>query len=121
MERKDNSFLYTNLKSTQNNPKKAVEKYREEKEQIKTNKVKEEKAILIQKYLQGYKSRMNLRKQYQNDLTKNLGDLEKLSQIVLMQKNQTFYLPIKNLLQLIRTFNMMVRLRRWPSILRKKK
>ena len=121
MDRKDNSFLFSNLKTTQHNPKKAVEKYKEEKQQIIVNKQKEQKAFVIQKYLQGYKSRMNLRKQYQTELTKNLTDLDKLSQLLLMTKNQTFYLPIKNMLVLIRTFNLLNRLRVWPKIMRKKK
>ena len=47
MERKDNSFLFSDVRGKKDNQKKAVEKYREEKEQIKVNKVKDENAFVV--------------------------------------------------------------------------
>lgn len=63
MEGRDNDFMFSDFKKgTKDNQKKAIQKYREEKEQMKTNKVQLEGASRIQKYLKGYQARMNLRK-----------------------------------------------------------
>jgi hypothetical protein len=45
------------------------------------------------------------------ELHKNLGDLEKLGQLLMQSKGQTFYLPAKNMLQLLKTFSVMRDLR----------
>jgi len=64
---------------------------------------------------------MKLRKQYHLELTKNLADIEKLSQILFQTKNQILYLPLKNLFVLLKTFQVMKKLRSWPRLMRKKK
>ena len=48
MDRRDNDFMFTNIKGPKDNQKKTVQKYRDELEQIKANKVKEEKSKIIQ-------------------------------------------------------------------------
>jgi hypothetical protein len=55
MDRKDNDFMFSDLKKgSKDNQKKAVQKYKEEKETIKVNKTKEEKAFVVQRYLRSY-------------------------------------------------------------------
>lgn len=55
MDRRENDFLFSDFKKgSKDNQKKAVQKYREEKEQIKVNKEKEESTLRVQKYLRGF-------------------------------------------------------------------
>ena len=98
MERRDNDFLFTNInKSQAQNQQKVLQKIREEKEQMKVNKVKEEKSLTIQRYLHGFLSRQALRRKFQTDFAKNLQDLEKLSVMVWQKKNEMLYLPLKSI------------------------
>ncbi len=57
---RNNDFLFSGLKGSKDNQKKVLQKIKDEKEQIKSNKEKEDKAWIVQKYLRGYLGRRTL-------------------------------------------------------------
>lgn len=69
-------------------------------------------ANILQKYLRGCHVRMTYRKKLEGELTKNLGDLDKLAQVLLAQKQQTLRLPLDKVILLIDTLRMITRLRK---------
>lgn len=107
MDRRDNDFIFAGLKGSKDGQKQLMQKIQLEKEQIKVNKEREERSYLIQSYLRGTVARRGLQKRLEGELTKNLGDLDKLSQMLIQQKNQTFYLPINKVILLLRSFSVM--------------
>lgn len=60
MDRRDNDFMFSGLKGSKDNQKKVLQKIKEEKEQIKVNKEKDERAYVIQRYLRSHVSRMTV-------------------------------------------------------------
>jgi len=97
-----NDFLFSGV--GKDNQKKALAKIQQEKEALKAAKEKEDRSHIIQRYLRGHIARKTLRRRLEDELTKNLGDLDKLSALVMQKKGEIFYLPLKNLWILMRSF-----------------
>jgi hypothetical protein len=109
MDRKGNDFLFSGVKST-NNQQKMMQKIQQEKEALKFQREQGDKALLVQIYLRGYSSRIGIYRRLEAELLKNLSDLEKLGQLLFQSKGQTFYLPIPKLVVLMRNFHLMTQL-----------
>ena len=76
-----NNFLFSGV--AKDNQKKALAKIKEEKEALKAAKEKDESSWVVQRHLRGFLARRALKKRLEDELTKNLTDLDKLSQVVL--------------------------------------
>ena len=67
--------------------------------------------MVLQRILRGTKARIDYRKQLEAELTKNLSDLDKLSQVYFAKKNEVLKLPLNKVLFLVDNLKMITRLR----------